>query len=120
MGVVIAIDGPSGAGKTTIAQSISQELGYVYLDTGALYRAVALALRKSGIDSEAPDKKIDDILRKTVITYENSSVLLHGEHIDDGIRSWRYVQPFGQMCLSERMSECHPVVMCIPYYDRTE
>ena len=87
MGVVIAIDGPSGAGKTTIAQSISQELGYVYLDTGALYRAVALALRKSGIDPEAPDKKIDDILRKTVITYENSSVLLHGEHIDDDIRS---------------------------------
>ena len=87
MGVVIAIDGPSGAGKTTIAKSIAQELGYVYLDTGALYRAVALALRKSGIDPEASDKKIDDILRKTVITYENSSVILHGEHIDDDIRS---------------------------------
>lgn len=87
MGVVIAIDGPSGAGKTTIAKSIAQELGYIYLDTGGLYRAVALALRKSGIDPEDSDKKLDDILRKTDIAYENGSVLLHGEHIDDDIRS---------------------------------
>ena len=87
MGVIIAIDGPSGAGKTTIAQSIARELGYVYLDTGALYRAVALVLRKSGIEPEEPDKKIDDILRATDIAFEDGSVLLHGEHIDNDIRS---------------------------------
>jgi cytidylate kinase len=87
MGVIIAIDGPSGAGKTTIAQSIARELGYVYLDTGALYRAVALVLRKSSIEPEEPDKKIDDILRATDIAFEDGSVLLHGEHIDNDIRS---------------------------------
>jgi len=87
MGAVIAIDGPSGAGKTTIAKSIAQELGYVYLDTGALYRAVALALRKGGVDPEDPDSKLDDVLRATVLSYENGSVLLHGEYIDDEIRS---------------------------------
>ena len=87
MGVIIAIDGPSGAGKTTIAQSIARELGYVYLDTGALYRAVALVLRKSGIEPEEPDKKIDDVLRAADIAYEDGSVLLHGEHIDNDIRS---------------------------------
>ena len=46
MGKVIAIDGPSGAGKGTIAKLLAGELGFSYLDTGALYRAVALALRE--------------------------------------------------------------------------
>jgi len=87
MGAVIAIDGPSGAGKTTIAKSIAHVLGYVYLDTGALYRAVALALKKKGIQPDDPDKTLDAILRRTVIAYENGRVFLDGEHIDDVIRS---------------------------------
>lgn len=87
MGAVIAIDGPSGAGKTTIAKSIAHVLGYVYLDTGALYRAVALALKEKGIQPDDPDKTLDDILRRTVIAYENGSVFLDGEPIDDVIRS---------------------------------
>ncbi|MFA4827986.1 MAG: (d)CMP kinase [Thermodesulfovibrionales bacterium] len=49
MGKVIAIDGPSGAGKSTIAKELARQLGFSYLDTGALYRAVALALREKGL-----------------------------------------------------------------------
>jgi cytidylate kinase len=50
--VVIAIDGPAGAGKSTVARAVAEELGYRYLDTGAMYRAVTLAALRAGIDSD--------------------------------------------------------------------
>jgi cytidylate kinase len=50
--VVIAIDGPAGAGKSTVARAVADELGYRYLDTGAMYRAVALAALRSGVSTE--------------------------------------------------------------------
>jgi cytidylate kinase len=50
--VVIAIDGPAGAGKSTVARAVADALGYRYLDTGAMYRAVALAALRAGVDSE--------------------------------------------------------------------
>jgi CMP/dCMP kinase len=50
--VVVAIDGPAGAGKSTVAARLARELGYVLLDTGAIYRAVALAAQRDGIDWE--------------------------------------------------------------------
>jgi cytidylate kinase len=62
MGKVIAIDGPSGAGKSTIAKLIAREMGFDYLETGALYRVVALALRSNGIDIEDSDSKILEVL----------------------------------------------------------
>ena len=46
----IAIDGPAGAGKSTIAKMVAKELGFVYVDTGAMYRAIALSCIRSGID----------------------------------------------------------------------
>ncbi|HKE00708.1 MAG TPA: (d)CMP kinase [Planctomycetota bacterium] len=48
--IVIAIDGPSGAGKSTVARALARRLGFLFLDTGAMYRAVALALRKRGVE----------------------------------------------------------------------
>jgi cytidylate kinase len=50
--VVIAIDGPAGAGKSTVARAVADELGYRYLDTGAMYRAVTLAALRAGVGSE--------------------------------------------------------------------
>lgn len=84
---VIAIDGPSGAGKSTIANLIAKELGFNYLDTGALYRAVALALRNSGIEPEDSDNKLRDALLRTDITFVNGQVFLHGRGASDDIRS---------------------------------
>ncbi len=84
---VIAIDGPSGAGKSTIAKLIAKELGFNYLDTGALYRAVALALRNSGIEPEDSDNKLRDALLRTDITFVNGQVFLHGRDASDDIRS---------------------------------
>jgi cytidylate kinase len=84
---VIAIDGPSGSGKTTVAKLIAKELGFNYLDTGALYRAVALALRNSAIEPEASDDKITDVLSKNYISFNNGRVFLNGLDVSEDIRS---------------------------------
>ena len=47
--IAVAIDGPAGAGKSTVARRAAQELGYVYVDTGAMYRAIGYTLKKRGI-----------------------------------------------------------------------
>jgi cytidylate kinase len=48
--MIVAIDGPSGAGKSTLAKHIAKELGFTYLDTGAIYRALALKILRRGVD----------------------------------------------------------------------
>lgn len=87
MGKVIAIDGPSGAGKSTIAKLIAREMGFDYLDTGALYRAVAFALRNNDIDGEDSDIKIMYVLKKTDIAFNNGRVFLNGKDVSEDIRS---------------------------------
>ena len=52
MGMNVAIDGPAGAGKSTIAKEVAKELGYIYVDTGAMYRAIALYLIRNGVKAE--------------------------------------------------------------------
>lgn len=84
---VIALDGPSGAGKSTIAKLIARELGFDYLDTGALYRAVALNLRRLGLDEKASDIEIASALEKTSVEFRNGNVLLNGQDVSDEIRS---------------------------------
>jgi cytidylate kinase len=87
MGKVIAIDGPSGAGKSTIAKLIAREMGFDYLETGALYRVVALALRSNGIDIEDSDSKILEVLEKTDIALSNGRVFLNKIDVSKDIRS---------------------------------
>ena len=58
----IAIDGPSGAGKSTIAKAVAKELGYIYIDTGAMYRAVGLASVRKGIDTEKDAEGVINLL----------------------------------------------------------
>lgn len=84
---VIAIDGPSGSGKTTIAKLIAKELGFNYLDTGALYRATALALINSGIRPDDSDDMLSSILNKNKITFINGRVYLNGRDVSEEIRS---------------------------------
>jgi len=84
---VIAIDGPSGSGKTTIAKLIAKELGFNYLDTGALYRAVAMSLIKNMIRPEDTDDKLMGILNKTLVTFNNGRVFLNGQDVSEDIRS---------------------------------
>lgn len=83
---VIAIDGPSGAGKSTIAKELARRLGFNYLDTGALYRAVALGFREKGIESEASDDDLKKALSNMKIKFADGRVFLDGKDISEEIR----------------------------------
>ncbi len=87
MGKVIAIDGPTGAGKSTIAKLIAETLGFDYLDTGSLYRAIALVLRNSGVNPEDSDERLMNVLHGMDIRYTDGKVFLHGRDISEDIRS---------------------------------
>lgn len=67
---VIAIDGPAAAGKSTIAQKVAEMLGYVYIDTGAMYRAVTLKALNQNIDVQ-DEEKIEKMLEDTTIRLTN-------------------------------------------------
>jgi cytidylate kinase len=84
---VVAIDGPSGSGKTTIAKLIARELGFNYLDTGALYRAVAISLRSHMIEPEDSDEKLGNVLGKTSVKFENGRIFLNSLDVSGEIRS---------------------------------
>lgn len=82
--IQIAIDGPAGAGKSTIAKAIAKKLDIIYLDTGALYRAVGYFVKKSGFSIEKSVKKM-----KISIEYIKNSqqIILNGENITEFIRT---------------------------------
>lgn len=87
--IQIAIDGPSGAGKSTMAKMISRELGILYLDTGAMYRAIALKALRSGIDFEDGEKLSEMVQDIDIrITYKDGQqlVFLDGEDVSTQIR----------------------------------
>ena len=85
----IAIDGPAGAGKSSIAKALSKRLGYIYIDTGAMYRAVALFFVENNI-SDGADSRIESLLDKLEISikYEDGAqkVILNGEDVTDKLR----------------------------------
>lgn len=87
MNRVIAIDGPSGAGKSTIAKLLAQDLGHEYLDTGALYRAVALGLLHLGLNEKAGDAEIAAALEKIEVSFRNGKVFLNHKDVSQEIRS---------------------------------
>ncbi len=86
----IAIDGPAGAGKSTIARKVAKSLGFIYVDTGAMYRAMALYMIKNGIDA-ADSEKISLTCKSADITikHENGEqvVYLGGENVNGLIRT---------------------------------
>ena len=89
MGYNVAIDGPAGAGKSTIAKKIAKELGYVYVDTGAMYRALAIHFLKEGLQPEDTEK-IKEACKNAVVTlqYEEGvqQVYLNGENVTAMLR----------------------------------
>ena len=88
--MIIAIDGPSGAGKSTLGKMLAKNLGLLYLDTGAMYRAVGFAVLKTGADLENQNQVVE-IARRSKIELvgepENLQVFLNGENITSEIRT---------------------------------
>ena len=91
-GFVVTIDGPAGAGKSSTARGVAEKLGYRFLDTGALYRALALAVLRSGVDDPIGTEALE-VCRSVSIrpVWEGSGmgVLLDGEDVSGEIRSPR-------------------------------
>ncbi len=90
MSIQIAIDGPAGAGKSTIARQLAQDLGYIYVDTGAMYRAIALHLIRKGIDvtdNEGIDRECKGALVEIEYKDGTQVVLLNGENVNGLIRT---------------------------------
>ena len=90
MSINIPIDGPAGAGKSTIAKKLAQELGYVYVDTGAMYRAMAYYFLQQGIDKtdEAAINAAVDGVDVTIRYVDGAQqVLLNGEDVTGSLRS---------------------------------
>lgn len=83
---VIAIDGPSASGKGTVAQLVAQKLGYHYLDSGALYRIVALAGKKLGIAWGA-EMALAKMASGLEIRFENGEIYLNGETVTSDVRT---------------------------------
>ena len=87
----IAIDGPSGAGKSTIARAVSQKLGFLYIDTGAMFRSLAYKAVKQGIDIANEHNSLKSMLSDTTLTIERidgvQHMILDGEDITDFIRT---------------------------------
>jgi CMP/dCMP kinase len=88
--VVVTIDGPAGAGKTTVSRQLAEALRYRYVDTGALYRAVALAAIDAGV-SAGDEAGLQDLCARLTLNYEiagnGTRLLLNGMDITDHIRT---------------------------------
>ncbi len=89
MGFNVAIDGPAGAGKSTIAKAVAAKLGFIYVDTGAMYRAIALYLLNHNIasdDEKAIEESLDDINVEIAYVDGSQQVLLNGDNVSKEIR----------------------------------
>lgn len=87
----VAIDGPGGAGKSSISKLAAKKLGFVYIDTGAMYRTAALYCLRSGIDikkeREKAEKAVSEISMDIMLSDEGQRIFLNGEDVTDKIRT---------------------------------
>jgi cytidylate kinase len=85
-GMIVTIDGPAGAGKSTVARALARRLGYCYLDTGAMYRAVALAGLQAGVDWNRPEQ-LAELAATLDLRVSGERIYLRGEDVTDAVRT---------------------------------
>ncbi|MDO4720359.1 MAG: (d)CMP kinase [Peptostreptococcaceae bacterium] len=83
--MIIAVDGPAGAGKSTISREIAKKTGITYIDTGAMYRAFTLKVLREDIDI-GDIEKIREVLLQTRVDFDEGKIYLDGEYVEDEIR----------------------------------
>jgi CMP/dCMP kinase len=83
--IIVAIDGPAGAGKSTVARAVARRLGFLYVDTGAMYRAVALWALRAGMAVEDAHR-MEQLARQARIEFSENRVLLNGDDVTAAIR----------------------------------
>ena len=83
---IITIDGPAGAGKSTVSKELARRLGYTYLDTGAMYRAVAWAAGQKGVDA-GDEKALSDLCNDLRLGFEGDRILVNGQDVSSFIRT---------------------------------
>lgn len=107
--IIIALDGPAGSGKTTSARLVAEKLGYIYIDTGAMYRAVTLACLRSGIEiNDSEVEKLMDSISINLRPSESGQITeLNGEDVSLDIRRpevTKLVSPVSAMgCVRDKM-----------------
>ena len=89
--VIIAIDGPAGAGKSTIARRLAARLGFTYIDSGAMYRAVALWALQAGVALDDPHR-LEQLALAARIEFSDDDILLNGEDVTAAIREPRVAE----------------------------
>jgi cytidylate kinase len=84
---IVAIDGPVGAGKSVVARELARELGYSYLNTGAMYRAVAIAAREQGVSPDDPnvEEGLKPVLAAITIKFDGEKIFLNGRDISAAV-----------------------------------
>ncbi len=89
-GIIVAIDGPAGAGKSTTAKAVATKLGYLYLDTGAMYRAVALSVLRADVDPDDADavgEHAESLNVEQTTSTHGTRTVIGGEDVSDQIRT---------------------------------
>src|SRR4029079_19454150 len=84
--MIVAIDGPAGAGKSTISRRLAERLGFAFLDTGAMYRAVALAALRRGLEADDTGA-VARLANELTIGFDGVHTLLDGEDVSTAIRT---------------------------------
>lgn len=104
----IAIDGPAGAGKSTVARKVAEQLGYVYIDTGAMYRAVTLCAQRANVATNQ-NTKLADLVKSLEIELEpgetGQSVFVNGENVTALIRTREVTLQVSHVAANETVRE---------------
>jgi len=102
--MVIAIDGPAGAGKSSVARAVAAEIGFTYLDSGAMYRCVALAAQQGKTDLD-DGEAVGALAEGLAIDFEGERVLLDGEDVSEEIRDPEVSAAASQVSVHPRVRE---------------
>ena len=86
--MVIAVDGPAGVGKSTISNRVAEKLGFYYLNSGNVYRAITLAVLEAGIDP-ANNQHVIDVAKRSKITFENGRIHLNTRDVEEELHTDR-------------------------------